>query len=176
MILKTSIMAGCVIALVASAADLKPIVEAEEDVYSYTSANNGAGPMWCAGSTCLVRVGDKVFASGLETIPEAKPLNNCRWMLFERKTNGWVRVHVDASGRTREPSPLACFQNGSLFLSANPTLQLTMSRMVVRPGGNSSVFGVTCNRPANADRAVVERRAALLGTFLPEFRGRRREP
>ena len=33
-----------------------PVVEIEEDVYSYEPANNGAGPMWCAGSTCLVRV------------------------------------------------------------------------------------------------------------------------
>lgn len=101
---------------------LKPIVEAEEDVYSYTPADNGAGPMWCHGSTCLVRIGDEVFASGLETLKDAKPLNNCRWMLFQRGSNGWEKVRVDEMGRTREPSPLAGFANGNLFLSANPTL------------------------------------------------------
>ena len=63
-------------AITALTAELKPVVEAEEDVYTYTAANNGAGPMWCAGSTCLVRIGESVFASGLETIPDAPPLNN----------------------------------------------------------------------------------------------------
>ena len=79
------------------------VVEIEEDVYSYEPANNGAGPMWCHGSTCLVRIGDDLFASGLETLAEAKPLNNCRWMLFHRKEQGWRKVCFDAHGRTREP-------------------------------------------------------------------------
>jgi hypothetical protein len=101
---------------------LAPLVEVEEDVYSYEPANNGAGPMWCHGSTCLVRVGDEVFASGLETLNGVKPLNNCRWLLFRRATNGWARVLADPEGRTREPSPLAAFPDGRVFLSANPTL------------------------------------------------------
>ena len=103
------------------AADLAPVVEIEEDVYTYTNANNGAGPMWCSGSTSLVRSGDHVFASGLDTVADAKPLNNCRWMLFHRGSNNWERVRVDY-GRTREPSPLARFYDGRVFLSANPTL------------------------------------------------------
>jgi hypothetical protein len=101
---------------------LRPIVEIEEEVYSYESATNGAGPMWCHGSTCLVRIGDEIFASGLETLAGPKPLNNCRWMLFQRTENGWEMVYVDKSERTREPSPLAGFPDGRLFLSANPTL------------------------------------------------------
>ncbi len=103
------------------AAELAPVVEIEEVVYSYTNANNGAGPMWCGGSTCLVRSGDQVFASGLETVAGAKPLNNCRWVLFHRAAKGWERVQVD-EGRTREPSPLVVFQDGRVFLSANSTL------------------------------------------------------
>jgi len=106
----------------ASAATLRPTVEIEEDIYHYESANNGAGPMWCHGSTCLVRLGDDLFASGLETLPHAKPLNNCRWMLFQRGGHGWRKVCVDPSGRTREPSPVVVFSDGRLFLSANPTL------------------------------------------------------
>ena len=106
----------------AIAADIAPIVDVEEDIYSYTDAQNGAGPMWCTGSTTLVRTGDRLFASGLETIRGAKPLNNCRWALFLRDKNGWVRVRVDADGRTREPSPLVAFADGRLFLSVNPTL------------------------------------------------------
>ena len=107
---------------VTAADDIAPVVEVEEDIYSYTNAQNGAGPMWCTGSTTLVRTGDRLFASGLETIPDAKPLNNCRWMLFLRENNGWTRVRVDADGRTREPSPLVAFADGRLFLSVNPTL------------------------------------------------------
>lgn len=99
-----------------------PRVEIEEDVYSYAAANNGAGPMWCSGSTCLVRLGGDVFASGLETLTDAKPLNNCRWLLFHRGAAGWEKVPADAAGRTREPCPLATFADGRIFLSANPTL------------------------------------------------------
>ena len=101
---------------------LRPTVEMEEDVYRYEPADNGAGPMWCHGSTSLVRIGTEVFASGLETLEDAKPLNNCRWMLFRRTKDGWEKVCVDESGRTREPSPLASFPDGNLFLSANPTI------------------------------------------------------
>jgi hypothetical protein len=105
----------------ARGAGLAPVVEVEEEVYSFTNANNGAGPMWCAGSTTLVRAGDRVFASGLETIAGVPPLNNCRWVLFSREPGGWQRMRVD-EGRTREPAPLAAFHDGRVFLSANPTL------------------------------------------------------
>lgn len=101
-----------------------PVVEVEEDVYQYTAADNGAGPLWCSGSTCLVRIGDHLFASGIETVPGAKPLNNCRWTLFQRGGSGWQLVQADPTGRTREPSPLAGFPDGRLFLSVNPTLAL----------------------------------------------------
>lgn len=114
----------------ATAGDVAPVVEVEEDVYTYASANNGAGPMWCAGSTTLVRSGDKVFASGLETIEGVEPLNNCRWVFYVRDENGWRRVRVDADGRTREPSPMAAFADGRVFLSVNPTLVKEP-----RPGG-----------------------------------------
>ncbi|MGO8927840.1 MAG: hypothetical protein ACLQU3_13250 [Limisphaerales bacterium] len=101
---------------------LRPVVEAEEDIYTYTNADNGAGPLWCHGSTCLVRIGDQVFASGLETLPNIKPLNNCRWTLFERGKSGWQLQQVDETARTREPAPMVGFPDGPLFLSANPTL------------------------------------------------------
>jgi len=103
-------------------AAVQPVVEIEEEVYRYEPADNGAGPMWCHGSTCLVRIGDEIFASGLETLDDAKPLNNCRWMLFHRGQDGWEKVCFDPSGRTREPCPVAGFADGRLFLSVNPTL------------------------------------------------------
>lgn len=106
----------------AGQSDAIPVVEVEDDVYGYTAADNGAGPMWCHGSTYLMRVGERVFASGLETLPDVKPMNNCRWMLFARGANGWELQQVDARHRTREPSPLAALPDGRVLLSVNPTL------------------------------------------------------
>ncbi len=127
--MKTSPVAStCLLIMLVSAATaatgpaFRPIVEVEEDVYRYEPADNGAGPLWCQGSTCLARAGDELFASGLETIKGAKPLNNCRWMLFHRDQAGWQKVCFDLSGRTREPCPMAGFSDGRLFLSVNPTL------------------------------------------------------
>lgn len=99
-----------------------PVVEVEEELYRYEPADNGAGPMWCHGSTCLVRVGEVVYATGLETLAGAKPLNNCRWVLWRRDRTGWQRWVVDETGRTREPAPLVTLGGGRLALSANPTL------------------------------------------------------
>jgi len=101
---------------------LNPVVEAEEVVYRYTPADNGSGPLWCFGSTCLVRSGERVFASGLETLKECPPLNNCRWQLFSRDSAGWQLAAEDPKDRTREPCPLGWSHDGRLFLSANPTL------------------------------------------------------
>ena len=121
MLLLLAAALGCSLAVGAPAV-LKPVVEAEDDLYTYESANNGAGPLWCHGSTCLVRIGDDVFASGLETLKDTKPLNNCRWTLYRRGQQGWQLQQSDATGRTREPCPLVGFPDGRLFLSANPTL------------------------------------------------------
>ena len=105
-----------------AAKTLKPVVEAEEDVYQYEPPDNGAGPLWCKGSTCIVRIGGDVFVSGLETIKGLKPLNNVRWLLFKRTASGWALEQRDENDRTREPCPLAGFPDGRLFLSVNPTL------------------------------------------------------
>ena len=96
----------------------RPVVESEQVVYRYRPADNGASPMWCHGSTCLVRIGDDVWATGLETIPNAKPLNNCRWTLWQRHAGEWKQVYWDEQHRTREPSPLVGFPDGRLLVSA----------------------------------------------------------
>jgi hypothetical protein len=105
-----------------TAGRLRPVVEREEDVYHYEPADNGSGPMWCHGNTCLVRLGDDVFASGLETLRDYAPLNNCRWTLFQREPGGWQLAQADEKGRTREPCPLGCFSDGRVLMSVNPTL------------------------------------------------------
>ena len=145
--------------IVAQAAGLAPVVEIEEDVYSFTNANNGAGPMWCSGSTCLVRVGKRVFASGLETVADAKPYNNCRWMLFERRAKGWERVRVDENGRTREPAPLVAFANGRVFLSANPSTLQDVSKTNNGPA-RPEVFQFKASNPETLPKAL-----------LPQWRG-----
>jgi hypothetical protein len=101
---------------------LQSVVEIEEDVYSYQPADNGSGPMWCSGSTCLARIGDDVLASGVETLEGAAPLNNCRWTLLKRTADGWQLQQADPKGRTREPSPVVGFSDGRLLLSVNPAL------------------------------------------------------
>jgi hypothetical protein len=101
---------------------LNPVVEVEEDIYRYTYGDSEAGPLWCYGSTCLVRSGEDVYVSGYEAIEGVQPYNNVRWKLFRRGVDGWEMLHEDQVDRTREPSPLAGWPDGRLFLSVNPTL------------------------------------------------------
>lgn len=99
----------------------KAIVEVEEEIHTYTPADNGAGPLWCHGSTVVARHGDSVYVAALETLPDHQPLNNCRFLLYQRTAAGWTLVYRDETGRTREPSPLALLGD-KLLVSANPTL------------------------------------------------------
>ncbi|MCF7975168.1 MAG: hypothetical protein K9N55_15245 [Phycisphaerae bacterium] len=131
-------------------AETRVTVEIEENVYHYEQADNGAGPMWCSGSTCLVHCGHEIFASGLETLPQAKPLNNCRWMLFRRDENGWKKICVDDTERTREPSPLVAFPDGRLFLSVNPTTDPNAYSGAARP----EILQFNCNEPDQPARTL----------------------
>jgi hypothetical protein len=98
----------------------KPVVELEEDAFTYTDSNNGSFPLWTYGSTILARAGDNLFLSATETIPDAKPLNCVRWVLMKRTAAGWQRQQQDETQRTREPCPIASVRDGRLFLSVNP--------------------------------------------------------
>jgi len=137
----------------ASPGRLAPVVEIEEDVYHFEPANNGSGPMWCSGSTCLVRVGDDIFASGIETLKDCKPLNNCRWTLFKRERSGWKLLRGDETGRTREPSPLAAFPDGRLFLSANPTLSI--NRETYSGPARPEILQFAVKRPNDAPELIL---------------------
>jgi len=98
-------------------------VEAEELVYKYEPPDNGSGPMWCHGNTCIVRFGDRLLASGMETLEDEMPYHNTRWMLFERKAGAWELLMKEEKERTREPSPLGILNDaGKILLSVNPTL------------------------------------------------------
>lgn len=100
---------------------LQPAVIAEEQVYAFEEMNNGSGPMWCRGNTCIVRIGDNLYASGLETLPDAKPLNNCVPLLFAKMNDAWELVYR-GDERTREPGPITRFEDGRIFYSTNPTI------------------------------------------------------
>ena len=115
-----------------AAAPVTPVVEVEEDVYTYEDARNGADPLWGVGATCLVRWEDRLFASGLQTMPGIPPGNNCRWLLFGREPDGsssptgptpWRQVRSEVLGLTREPCPLALSQRGALVLSSCQSAQ-----------------------------------------------------
>jgi len=101
---------------------IRVAVEVEDEIYTYQAADNGAGPLWCHGSSIVARTGDRVYVACLETIPDQIPLHNTRWLLYERQDGGsWRLVYRDTTGRTREPSPIALVGD-ELLVSANPTL------------------------------------------------------
>lgn len=127
-------------------------LEVEEEVYRYEPANNGASPMWCRGSTCIVRHGTEVIASGIETLPGVKPLHNVRWLLFQRGAKGWALQQKDEHGRTREPCPLGIFPDGRLLLSVNPTL--TPPDTYSGPA-QPQVLEISAKNPAQSGRVIL---------------------
>jgi hypothetical protein len=98
-------------------------VEVEEVVTRHISANNGAGPMWCYGSTVIARQGSDVFLSVIETGEDVPPLCNTRWQLWHRSSDGWKLEQAEKEYRQREPCPLAVFQEGPVFMSVNPSTE-----------------------------------------------------
>lgn len=100
----------------------RAVVQAEETIYVYTNANNGASPLWTFASDTLVRHGDDVYFCATEFLPEATPLNCVRWALMQRTTDGWTVVRRDERDLTRENSPIGITGDGRIILSANPTL------------------------------------------------------
>jgi len=106
----------------------------ETPIYEYTDSNNGSDPLWGMGSSCLVQIGERLFASGTETIAGAPPQNNCRWLLYECVAGKWVQRITDRThrrllgaplneGMTREPSPIVGLSDGTLWMSTNPTIE-----------------------------------------------------
>ncbi|MGB2865530.1 MAG: hypothetical protein WBC05_19525 [Sedimentisphaerales bacterium] len=96
-------------------------VEVEEVVTRYTPANNGAGPLWCYGSTVIARQDSDIYLSVIETGEDVPLLCNTRWQLWHRSADGWKLEQAEKEYRQREPCPLAVFQGGPVFLSVNPS-------------------------------------------------------
>ena len=100
-----------------------PTTVVEEVVATCQAPNNGAGPLWCYESGLIVRQGDQVFASVMETGAGVPPLCNTRWRLFRRDAAGWHEVRHDDDFRQREPCPLVSPGPGKLLLSVNPSTE-----------------------------------------------------
>ncbi|MHC4741436.1 MAG: hypothetical protein ACYS8Z_05970 [Planctomycetota bacterium] len=105
------------------AAGVECRMEVEEIVTSYVGANNGAGPLWCYGSTVIGRVGDDVFVSVIETGKDVPLLCNTRWQLWHRSGDKWRLAQSEKEFRQREPCPIAVFDSGAVFLSVNPSTE-----------------------------------------------------
>ncbi len=132
-------------------------VEIEEIVTRYTPANNGAGPMWCYGSTVIARQNSDVYLSTIETGKDVPLLCNTRWQLWHRTSDGWKLEHTEKAYRQREPCPIAIFQDGPVFLSVNPSIkpagtQYGPCKPLVLEFDRENLSGkVTAHTPAWAD-------------------------
>ena len=112
----------CVVATVGRIQAVEPKVEVEEVVTGYLGANNGAGPLWCYGSTVIGWVGEQVFLSVIETGKDVPLLCNTRWQLWQWPDKGpWKLVQQEQDYRQREPCPIGVFPEGKVFLSVNPS-------------------------------------------------------
>ena len=101
---------------------LAAVVEVEDEVYRFEAANNGAGPMWCSGSTCLVRVQDRLFASGLETLPQFRRSTIAAGRFMSAMTrSGNCGTAIPPAARA-SPAPWPLLPTGRCGCRANPTL------------------------------------------------------
>lgn len=106
-----------------TAAGPGPQVEIEEVVATCKPPNNGAGPLWCYGAPLIVRQGDLVYASVMETGEGVPLLSNTRWRLFRRDARGWTLVSEPEGFRHREPCPIVGLGDGRLAVSVNPSTE-----------------------------------------------------
>ncbi|MHC4088308.1 MAG: hypothetical protein ACYSU5_24345 [Planctomycetota bacterium] len=148
--------------------DVRFVVEAEDVVTKHTSANNGAGPLWCYGSTVIARKGNDVYLSVIETGKDVPLLCNTRWQLWHRSANGWKIAQSEKKYRQREPCPIGIFQKGAVFLSVNPSVE--------PPGvkyGRCRPLVLEFNPKALASAAKTHRPAWADGTYFTDhsYRG-----
>ena len=143
-------------------------VEAEEVVTRYAPANNGAGPMWCYGSTVIARQGRDVYLSVIETGEDVPPLCNTRWQLWRRDIDGWEILAFESGYRQREPCPSAGCHDGSVFLSVNPSIEEPGTRY-----GRCEPLVLEFDRRKGASVARTHRPTWASGTYFTDhsYRG-----
>lgn len=102
-----------------------PTVEVEEVITRVLPGDNGAGPLWCYGSPCIVRDGRHVYVSISETDPALDRLCNTRWTVWKRDENAWSMICYGDHYDEREPCPLAHLPGNRLLISVNPLADRT---------------------------------------------------
>lgn len=84
--------------------------------------NNGAGPMWTYGNSCLLRVGDRVFFTTNYVQEDRAPQNNTCMVLYEKNGSApWRQVFCDEGRFQREPCQLLYLGDDRLALFTAPT-------------------------------------------------------
>lgn len=84
--------------------------------------DNGAGPMWTYGNSCLLRVGERVFFTTNHVEEGRAPHNNTYMVLYEKTGDGpWKQVFRDEDRYQREPCQLLYTGDDRLLLYTNPT-------------------------------------------------------
>ncbi len=120
---------ACLIVLTpAIAQSVEPVVLCDEMVAQYLSPDNGAGPLWCYGAPLVVRTGEHIFISVMETGENIRPYCNTRWQLFERSDQGWAKVLVENKYQQREPCPIAAISKDQLIISSHPEIRRRSDR------------------------------------------------
>ncbi len=117
-----ALVLGAIISTTMATAAPTITVVTEEPVYTLVSPGNGAGPLWCYGCTQVVRQGDEVVISQMETGEDVPLLCNTRWKLLTRKDGAW-ETFAEAEGyRQREPCPIGVTKDAGFFLYVNDSL------------------------------------------------------
>ena len=112
-----------ILLLCSSVLAVEPIVEIEEVVATCLPPDNGAGPLWCYGAPVMVRQGDTIYVSVMETGKGVPLLSNTRWRLFRRDARGWQLIQQPDGFRHREPCPVVSLGSDRLLLSVNPSTE-----------------------------------------------------
>lgn len=99
-----------------------PIVDIDEDVYTFESPNNGSGPLWSYGCTQIVRDGTAAIISQMETGKDVPPHCNTRWRILRREASGWKALAEADDYRQREPCPMGIIGQ-TVFMNVNESMR-----------------------------------------------------
>ncbi|MEZ5275123.1 MAG: hypothetical protein R3F07_01930 [Opitutaceae bacterium] len=94
----------------------------EETIETVPSPHNGASPLWCYGSTILVRDGSELYLSLLRPDEGYPPYCNAHWELWRRDSGVWSELHRGGEAREREPCPIGLLAKGEVVLSIQPAI------------------------------------------------------
>lgn len=93
----------------------------QETICRVRDTKNGASPLWCYGSTAIMRLGDKVVATVPANDNNVLPLADRHIELYAKTGDGpWQKIWHDMRF-TREPAPILRRDDQSIWISLNPS-------------------------------------------------------